>query len=185
LRDKKIFIYRIADNGRSMPKPFTLCGFSQGRGSLKDEDGIVVRKHIRDRCNECFVPRCWLLSDPDDNGRMYLSRKYFIDEPANKKGRFVQIRQFLFQTTFHKSAPLMRHITTRCGFRNCINPAHYEVGNWQPSASDIEYMIRNNWITREQAHAWYGGGGNDEDTDTDAEPMASPPTWPLTMVAKR
>ncbi len=128
------------------------------RPNISLKDGTLIRKHIRDRCDVCWVPTCWELKDPKDHGRMYLPRKWISDEPVKTRGRYVQIRQLLFQSIFQEPAPLMRQIRMRCGNNRCINPAHYSVTGWQPPWSIMHRMIDElGWITEEQATKWYFG----------------------------
>ena len=108
-------------------------------------------KSIRDRTNECKVPRCWLLKDPKDKGDVYLPRQYFNEH----KGRYCQIRQVLFQLVYQEPAPIGRTINMACGDKRCVNPMHMKVTGWQPPWGIIEKYI-GVWITRSQAEQFYG-----------------------------
>jgi hypothetical protein len=112
-----------------------------------------IRKRVRDRVDKCDVPDCWVLVDPNDNGQLALDRHFFHN---SKHGRHVQIRQVLFQLTFHALPPVGRIIRTKCPTKNCVNPAHYKIAGWKMPYEDMQKLIKElNWITQEQAEELY------------------------------
>lgn len=108
-------------------------------------------KSVRDRINECQVPRCWILKDPADKGSIYLPRQFFYD----RRGRRVQIRQALFQVTYREPAPIGRTIQMACGNTRCVNPAHMKVAGWEPSWAALNEVM-GHWITEPEAKKWHG-----------------------------
>lgn len=108
-------------------------------------------KCVRDRTNECKVPRCWTLKDPRDKGGIYLTKHFFNE----RRGRQVQIRQVLFQLVYQEPAPIGRAIQMACGDKRCVNPMHMKVAGWQPPWPVLEKYM-GIWITRSQAEQFYG-----------------------------
>ena len=122
-------------------------------------DGRKLAKQIRDRCDVCYVPRCWSLKDPKDKGQIFLSKKYLKGE----KWRKAQIRHVLFQIVYGQPVPVGRVIRMCCGNTRCVNPGHMTVAGWKPTWAAIHTMIGNNWLTEEQAERWHQDKAEMED----------------------
>jgi hypothetical protein len=119
-----------------------------------------VRKKIRDRCDNCYIPDCWCLISSTDNGQIYVPPQFF--EGLSKKGRAIQIKQLLFRWAYDRSPPVGQSIWNICKHKNCINPAHFITRTWKPTYEDVSRMVLRAWITWEQAEKWYGYEGTEE-----------------------
>jgi hypothetical protein len=116
--------------------------------------GTELAKMLRDRCYNCYTSDCWVPKDYEiDKGQMYLPHYYFNNA---KRGRYVQIRQVLFQIAYQEPPPRGRKIHMHCGTPGCVNPGHAYVRGWKPSWPALEDMInRRGWLTEEQAKEWF------------------------------
>jgi hypothetical protein len=110
-----------------------------------------LNKLIRDRCEECYVPRCWILKDPNDDGQISLKRKYIS---ADRRER-VQLRRLLFFIEYKHQPPLGRVIKMRCQNPRCINPSHMKVKGFAPSYGKVYDMIDRKILTLDEAAKWY------------------------------
>jgi len=122
------------------------------------KDGRKLTKQIRDRVDFCYVPKCWTLKDPHDKGSIYLPKRFIAGSTSEsiKKQRRVQIRHILFQIAYEEMIPIGRATRMRCRNSLCINPAHMTIaGGWQPSYESVRKMVKQNWVTEEQADEWY------------------------------
>jgi len=120
--------------------------------NLKSERAATdMRKQIRDRCVECFVPRCWTLKDPSDDGQFNLKGELV---KGGKRER-VQLRRLLFLLEYKELPPLGRQISMRCDDMLCINPAHMRVKGFEPSYRKVYNMIDREILTIGQAKEWY------------------------------
>lgn len=129
-----------------MTKPFALRPIN---GDKTHEDNL--RKKIRDRCHECFVPRCWLLKDKNDDGQIYLEKPLV----EGSKGEHVQLRRLLFLNEYKQLPPLGRVIKMRCGRKQCINPAHMRVKGFEPSYQKVYAMIERNLLSPDDLERYY------------------------------
>ena len=133
----------------NMVNAFTLKGeVVHGTSQTRLTDEFF--KSVRDRTNECKVPRCWELKDPKDKGEIYLPRQYFNE----RKGRYCQIRQVLFQLIYQEPAPLGRTIQMACGNKRCVNPLHMKVTGWR-MPHEVLAKYEGIWITRSDAQQFY------------------------------
>jgi hypothetical protein len=118
-------------------------------GVTRDE--MELRKQIKDRCTECYVPRCWLLKNPNDDGQINLKKKLVL---GGKRER-VQIRRLLFLMTF-KELPIGRTLKPICKNSRCCNPAHMTYIGWDgPSYKKTYELIEKEYLTLEQAREWF------------------------------
>jgi hypothetical protein len=118
----------------------------KGESDLKAE----LQKRIRDRVENCKIADCWLLKENED-GQLFLDRRFF----DSGGGRTMQLRQILFQMTFHTQPPLNRIIRMDCrpeeNRKRCQNPAHYQIAGWKISAEDQARLVHElQWITQAQ-----------------------------------
>lgn len=121
------------------------------RPGASESENIRIRKEIRDRVDGCFMPICWTLKEGDDKGKIYLDRN-MID---GGHGRYVQLRRYLFLTTW-KTLPDRRKLITNCHNQRCVNPAHMKYRGFKPPYDIVTSLIDNGWVTEEQIKEWYG-----------------------------
>jgi hypothetical protein len=107
-----------------------------------------LRKQVRDRTKECYVPRCWELKDKKDKGAIYLHRK------ITKPPRHVQLRRLLFLRAWDE-VPDGHRLTMRCGNDRCINPTHATYPGFWPHADIVHKLIDKMWLTDEEAKDWF------------------------------
>ena len=114
--------------------------------------GRELAKTLSERCNGCYSSDCWPLKEGNENGQMYLPHYYFANA---KRGRYVQIKQVLFQIAYNEPVPRGRKIHNYCETHGCMNPGHFYVRGWRPDAVSIHDLIdRRGWLTDEQALEW-------------------------------
>ena len=118
------------------------------RGKIEKEHNRIY-KEIRDRVDGCYEPNCWILKD-NDPGTIYLNQN-IID---GDKGRYVQMRRFLFLVTW-KTIPDRRKLITYCGNYRCVNPAHARYKGFKPPYDRVKELIANEWLLESQAEKWY------------------------------
>jgi hypothetical protein len=115
--------------------------------------GKELAKMLRDRCEKCYTSDCWVPKDKKGKGQMFLPHYYFTN---TKRGRYVQIRQVLFQIAYQEPPPLGRKIHMHCETPGCVNPGHMYVKGWSPRWEAVHDMIdRRGWLTEEQAKEWF------------------------------
>lgn len=122
------------------------------RDGLSDSDHKRIKKEIRDRVDACYCIGCWNLKDHDDTGKIYLEKHMVM----GGTGRYVQIRRFLFLTTWG-TLPDRRKLITRCGNPRCVSPAHLTYKGFKPPYDIVTNLISVKWITDEEVKHWYGG----------------------------
>ena len=119
------------------------------RGQIEQEF-TRIRKEIRDRVEGCFEPNCWTLKD-DDTGAIYLNQN-IID---GDKGRYVQMRRYLFLTTW-KTLPDRRKLIMRCHNHRCVNPGHATYKGFKPPYDVVHSLMEGKaWLTEQQVKKWY------------------------------
>ena len=127
-----------------------MANYFQLRKGLSDQDHVRIRKELNSRVDGCFTVGCWTLKDKDDRGELYLSKKV-IDGGS---GKYVQIRRYLFLTTW-KTIPDRRKLIAHCETPRCLNPTHVYYRGFKPPYDTVTNLIASNWITEEQVNDWY------------------------------
>jgi hypothetical protein len=122
------------------------------RPGLSDQNHVRIRKELRDRIDGCFTSGCWVIKDEEDTGQLYLSSKV-IDAPH---GRYVQIRRYLFLTTWY-TLPDRRKLFSYCETPRCVNPTHVTYKGFQPPYSRVTELIECEWISEDEVKKWYEG----------------------------
>jgi hypothetical protein len=128
----------------------------QVKHELGSEEPVVmwrIFKKVKDRCDVCRIPQCWLLKYPGDDGQIYLPRQFFRNA---RRGKAVTIKQALFRLAYNESPPVGQPLRNICdGGPLCVNPAHLVTRTWRPTYAQIFKMVGRGWLTWEQADEWY------------------------------
>lgn len=122
------------------------------RPGLPEAEHKRIKKEIRDRVDACYCVGCWNLKDPEDRGRIYLDK----DMVMGGKGRYVQIRRYLFLTTWF-TLPDRRKLIPRCGSTRCVNPGHVTYKGFKPPYDIVTNLIAAPWLTDKEIKEWYRG----------------------------
>lgn len=120
------------------------------RVAYTEKESARIRKELRDRVEGCYQPNCWTLKD-DDSGQLYLDRNMIV----GGKGRYVQIRRFLFLNTWG-TLPDRRKLIMRCHNHRCVNPGHSTYKGFKPPYDVVAELLKGEaWLTEEQVKNWY------------------------------
>lgn len=128
------------------------------RPGLSEQNHVRIRKELRDRIDGCFEPGCWTLKDKDDTGQLYLTKE--MVETDDGQGRYVQIRRYLFLTTWY-TLPDRRKLFVCCDHTRCQNPTHTTYKGFKPPYGRVTELISTGWITEEKARDYYNGRKNE------------------------